>query len=155
MKHNGNSNFIVHMLNDQGKTEEYLANEIGDYDGSVVIGTTKAGYYLLDIDADGPWTVDIDQPRPTTAQQVPISMSGTGPQASEFFYLKQGLTTFKLNHNGESNFIVHLVDSKGNTEEYLVNEIGEFDGSKAIGVSKSGVYLISVDADGDWTISVK
>jgi hypothetical protein len=47
------------------------------------------------------------------------------------------------------------MDKIGNREELLVNEIGDFDGSKAIGISRSGIYLLDISADGAWTASVE
>jgi hypothetical protein len=39
--------------------------------------------------------------------------------------------------------------------ELLVNEIGSFDGSKAIGIDAPGLHLLDIQADGDWTITVE
>jgi hypothetical protein len=36
---------------------------------------------------------------------------------------------------------------------YVINEIGSFDGSKAVGV-KAGVYLLDISADGNWNIQI-
>ena len=47
-----------------------------------------------------------------------------------------------------------LLDKDGRRSEGLVNEIGVFDGSKAVG-GKTGVFLLEIQADGDWTISVE
>jgi hypothetical protein len=88
------------------------------------------------------------------AQSAPVSFSGMGKQVSPFFTLKPGLTIFKMTHDGERNFIVHLLDSKGNVVEYLVNEIGKFNGSKAMGTQEGGTYILDIDADGDWKIDI-
>ena len=154
MKHSGSSNFIIWLLDHNGKNVELLVNEIGDFNGSKAVGISTPGDYILDISADGPWMVNITQPTPRTAQNVPVSFNGFGPQVSQFFTLKPGLAIFKMAHNGESNFAIWLRNSKGDREELLVNEIGTFDGSKAIGIKTNGIYCLDIDADGDWNIDI-
>jgi hypothetical protein len=84
-----------------------------------------------------------------------ISLSGEGQQASQMFTLTEGLSIFTMKHSGSSNFIVHLLDSKGNRVGVsLVNEIGTFDGSKAMGIENSGIYCLDIGADGDWKIDI-
>src|SRR5512135_309927 len=97
------------------------------------MGIQNAGTYILDIQADGKWTVTIQQPRPTTAPST-TSFSGKGQTATQLFSLQSGLKIIKMTHDGTSNFIVHILDSNGNEVDYLVNEIGKFDGSKAEGI---------------------
>jgi hypothetical protein len=99
--------------------------------------------------------VDITQPRPQTAQSVPASFSSKGQQVSQFFALTKGLARFKMTHDGESNFIVHLLDSKGNQVGVsLVNEIGAFNGSKAVNIQDNGIYCLDINADGNWKIDI-
>jgi len=85
----------------------------------------------------------------------PFKISGVGQKATEKFTLKEGLAVFKMIHSGSHNFIVWLLDSEGNKIEVLVNEIGPFDGSKAVKIPEDGVYLLDVNADGSWTVSIE
>jgi hypothetical protein len=39
-------------------------------------------------------------------------------------------------------------------DSLLANEIGAFDGSKAVRIPKDDIYLLQVDAAGPWTIQV-
>jgi len=154
MTHIGSSNFIVHLLDMDGHVVEYLANEIGDYDGSAAVGIDTQGSYYLDIDADGPWSISITQPRPSLSSLLYTnSFSGTGPTATSLFRMSGGARTFTLTHSGSSNFIVHLLDMDGHVVEYLANEIGDYSGSTISGVD-SGGYLLSIDADGPWSITI-
>ena len=155
MTHTGTSNFSITLMDSDGQRVELLVNEIGKFDGAKAVGIAKKGEYILDISANGKWTVEIEQPRPTTAETKPKAFTGTGQQVLPFVKLDKGLTTFKLKHTGKSNFSVLLMDKNGNREELLVNEIGDFDGSKAVGLSRSGIYLLDISADGVWTISVE
>ena len=169
LTHDGSSNFVVKLLDEIGSTQELLVNEIGSFDGSMAIGveeqsfiSAKPGAHILEISADGDWTAVVEQPRPATAEALPVSVTGSGCGVSQFFVLDEGLVTFKMSHDGDSNFIVHLYSSEGSLEEFLANEIGSYSGKQAVSVKSSGfigpepgIYILSVTADGDWTIEVK
>jgi hypothetical protein len=49
---------------------------------------------------------------------------------------------------------VTLLDAVGKRIEQVTGVIGSYDGSKAIKIEESGVYLLNITADGDWTVSV-
>jgi len=101
-------------------------------------------------------TQKVTKPSPTpTDTPEPIVLSGTGQEATSKFTLEKGLSKFRMNHDGDSNFAILLLDDEGNNVDLLVNEIGEFDGSKAVGITKSGIYLLDISADGNWEISVE
>lgn len=155
MTHSGQSNFAITLLDSNGEIVELLVNEIGSFNGAKAVGIRTKGEYLLDISADGKWSVRIEQPRPSTAPSIPKSFAGKGQQVSELFSIGKGLTTFKMIHDGSSNFAILLLDNKGQTIELLVNEIGAFNGSKAVGIKKGGIYLLDISADGNWTIDVE
>ena len=168
MTHSGKSNFSIELLDSSGETAELLVNEIGNFRGRIAIGVrddniigAKPGVHLLNITADGNWTVLIEQPRTTTANTLPLRISGSGCNASPFFALKGGLTTFDITHHGESNFVITLLSVDGQIAELLANEIGNYSGKQAIGVkqgniigAKPGEHILSIIADGDWTVSI-
>lgn len=83
-----------------------------------------------------------------------IILDGTGQEASEKFVLESGLVIFDMFHTGQHNFAVWLIDNNGKKVALLVNEIGYFDGSKAIRIDKTGVYLLDISADGYWAIII-
>jgi len=63
---------------------------------------------------------------------------------------KPGIIRFT--HNGESNFIVHTVDPRGKTSEYLVNVIGPYDGTVLYNdYGTKGTSGLAIKADGSWT----
>ncbi len=100
-----------------------------------------------------PTPTPIPTPTPVTE---PIIVSGKGQKATDLFYLQQGLVRFEMEHNGESNFIIQLLDEQGlKIGGSLVNEIGSFQGSKAIRIEKSGMYLMDIMADGNWKVTIK
>ena len=91
-------------------------------------------------------------PEPTPE---PISLSGEGKTATQFIELQKGLWVVDLNHGGNSNFVITVLDSNGDYVKLLVNEIGSFDGSAALTVENTDKYLLDVEADGSWTIDFK
>jgi hypothetical protein len=151
MKHNGQSNFIIRPMSTDGRRYSTLVNEIGRFDGSAVFTTEKTNTYLLNVDADGTWSVSIQQP-----QKDPLlrNITGRGQQVTKLITLENGLYLFKMNHSGQSNFIIKPYSSSGRGYSSLVNEIGPFDGSSAEAFSK-GDYLFQVYADGVWEIAIQ
>jgi len=87
-------------------------------------------------------------------EKRPIILSGFGQEASEKFVLEKGLVKFSLIYKGQHNFIVWLLDNNGKKVELLVNTTGYFNGSKAIGIDKAGIYLLDILADEYWTIII-
>jgi len=83
-----------------------------------------------------------------------IVLSGHGQQASELFTLENGLSIFRMYHEGQSHFAIWLLDSKGKKVELLVNKLGNFDGSKAVHIEKAGTYLLDISADGNWLVDI-
>jgi len=60
--HDGGGFFNIDLLDNQGNYIAGLAFEIGEsFDGSKAVGIDESGTYILDIKADGDWTVRIEQ----------------------------------------------------------------------------------------------
>ncbi len=88
-------------------------------------------------------------------QDRTIELKGHGRQASKKFRLESGLSLFSIEHDGESNIIVRLLDAEGNTVDTLFNQIGEFDGQRGFAIGEAGQYLLDVTADGNWAIDIR
>jgi hypothetical protein len=154
MTHKGSSNFAPTLLDSDGETVELLTNKIGAFDGSKAVQIPRAGQYLIDVTASGAWIVTITQPRQATAPTTK-SFNGGGQLATELFYMPKGLAIFQMHHVGKSNWAPILMNAKGDTVELLANEIGAFDGSKAVKIDRAGLYIFDVTADGPWIITVQ
>ncbi len=158
MSYQGEQNFIVRLLGESGTQSGgvSLANEIGEFEGSEAT-QAKAGQHILDVKASGPWTITVEQPRPTSAPQAGSYAYNTGKTATDFFRLSKGLKRFTMTHQGEKNFTVWLLDKDGKWVNggLLANEIGPFDGSAAVQVPKDDIYLLQVEADGLWSVEVE
>lgn len=156
MTHDGSHNFAITLLDSQGEWVELLVNMIGPFSGAKAVGIELEGSYIMDISADGNWTVLVEQPRaPSDAARPPHTFSGTGQQVSPFIILSEGLTRFQMRHDGSHNFAIVLLDGRGDWVDLLVNEIGPFDGSKATGIRQPGPYLLDIAADGNWTVTIE
>ncbi|MCK9150475.1 hypothetical protein [Methanobacterium alcaliphilum] len=98
---------------------------------------------------------DIDSNNESQASTFnPVSFKGSGEKATESFNWPGGLMRISMKHDGESNFIIHLVNADdGSTQEYVENEIGSVDNSRAFSIP-AGEYLLDVQADGSWKITI-
>lgn len=156
MEHTGgSSNFQVQLIDEEsGDSAGLLANEIGEWSGQ--IGETfDTGTYVLDINADGKWSVELRQPRPTEGEKPPVEESGRtstvlGP------YELNGRVEMVGSHNGSRNFIVRTHDASATNGTFgglIFNEIGGYEGRTTF--AGQGLTWITVKADGDWEIKVE
>jgi hypothetical protein len=144
VSHSGESNFIVHSLKSGLATHEYLVNEIGTYEGSVVfgLGWSKSKTIGFEVEADGDWSITV-----LSMSKAPtLTTSGTG--TGVFKTTIKARKTVRFAHTGNSNFIVHQYCTTGSTQ-YLVNEIGSWSGKK---IMAAGTCIVDVFADGNWSI---
>jgi hypothetical protein len=153
INHPGNGAFEI-WLADRMKKLDRLAYKEGGYWGSKAEGITAAGDYYLVVTAHGVWTVNIDQPRPYVAYGVPVSLSGAGQQVSKFFILDKEVTTFNITHDGWMDFNVWLLDSNGEKVERLVSTYGPYDASVTLNLTNGGIYLLDIQADGQWQVDI-
>jgi hypothetical protein len=154
MKYSGPSNFAVTVLGPSGSPQALLANVIGNYMGEQATHLNADANYALNVQASGPWTIQVTNVNALGGAGDPKPSAGTGP-AVVAFKLKVGLTTVTMKHNGKSNFAVTLLNADGTPADLLANVIGPFDGSKATGITRPGPYLFNIAADGDWSLDVK
>ncbi len=153
--HDGRSNFQVALLSKDGKSADTTVNEIGRYKGTIAVRVAKAGDYLLNVNADGKWSVAINQLRPAEAPATPLEAAGKGTSLTRFVTLPKGLCVFKATHRGDGVFRVKILDREGRVVEQAVGVIGGYDGSKAIKIEEEGIYLVSIYANGEWTLKVE
>ena len=141
--HQGNSNFVLQTLDATNQMSDLLVNEIGSYSGVVSYGLMGAESAMLQITADGAWTVQIDPI--TAAPLAPAQLSGTGDAVYKY---EGSAAVAQITHAGSSNFAVHQTD--GTWPNLLINEIGAYQGSVPF---MAGPSLLLIKADGAWTIA--
>lgn len=153
-EHDGTSNFIVNLVDTTGEEPDALfVNVIGSVEGHTADGV-DGGEYLLDVQADATWWIQLTQPRPSQAdaEDLPVTIDRTGSEYAGPF-LFDGLTRVRGQHDGESNFIVEALDADGDWEATIFNEIGSFEGESVFTTHELG--WLTVQADGDWTIELE
>lgn len=148
--HDGDSNFQVTL---QGDSEfgTNLINVIGSFDGAQA-ELVESGTYLLEINADGNWEVDVKQPRSNSGDSLPQTLSGQGPDVLGPFDFS-GTHIATGSHSGSSNFQVQVYPMEGLFGEVVFNEIGEFEGETTF--SHNGIGWVDVNADGEWSLELE
>ena len=152
----GSEVFTAQLANLDGTNKRVIARTLfNGFNGTTALGISTTGDYKLDISyASSPWTVNITQPRPQTAQEMPVSFRGINPQV-QFVKLRPGPATFILNHDGNSYFSVSLLDLKGNVVDDVASESGILtNASKTISIKDGGIYCIEIDTNDNWKIDV-
>lgn len=138
--HSGSSNFIVYSFS--GGSKDLLINTIGRYSGSRPL--VGSGKMILDIEADGSWTVNIEGLSIASTARF----SGKGDGVSGMFDAPSD-GAWEISHQGQSNFIVFLHCAGGS--DVIANEIGSLDGSTVIQFPE-GPCFWEVEADGNWSL---
>ena len=182
MNHQGNGDFVVNLLStrqeetaaapgpiefsgDQngGSATEVgraLAKKSGPVAVSKAVNIPAAGKYILDVKANGPWTIEVEQPRPSSAPKT-SSFSGNNNAATPFFELSHGLKQITMTNLDEENFGVSLLDKNGN--EAKVSLLDKHKGqagvdrtavSWTINLGEDGLYLLDVRSDTFWTVEI-
>ncbi|MFC7847080.1 hypothetical protein ACFUTU_01240 [Arthrobacter sp. NPDC057388] len=146
VQHEGPSNFAVHSLDSSLESTDLLVNEIGNYNGTVLLdgGWSSTETSKLEITAGGAWTITL-----VPLQKVK-SFNGKAPitgHGDDVFYYTGEIASATFTHDGSHNIAVktHGLDS-----DLLINEIGPYKGTV---VWRPGLY--SVIADGNWSATIK
>lgn len=154
MSHDGDSNFQVELIDEStGDTYEFLANEIGSWEADQPY-YVPPGDYVLEVEADGNWNIDVDQPRPAPSAVSDLPAS-SADQYPDYIGPVQfdGLHRVSAQYNGDGNFAVWILDEDGQREELVFNEVGQFEGETTY--SGTHVGYIRIEATGDWNIDVE
>lgn len=152
----GRSNFIAWLLDGQANEVALLANEIGVSDNGRAERVPSNGSFSIQVTADGSWTIDILQPGQGefgTAVPLPYTFTGSKTQYTRFFVGREGGLLVNGAQSGKSNFIAWVLDAKGERVGLAANEIGSTPSSRLVRLPADGVYILTVQADGPWSIS--
>ncbi|MBI2862595.1 MAG: hypothetical protein HYX89_07230 [Chloroflexi bacterium] len=170
LHHDGTGAFAVKLFDKEASQNpsDIVSNKKG-FDGTVAwsvnkggLMTVKPGQYTLGVEATGNWKVTISQPKPASGKPIPLTLTGEGTVVTEPFELPQGPRTFELKNTTKatfSNFIVKLIKVDGSKEETIAVELTwskPTEVSKVIGIkaNEAGVYVLSVRAEGDWSVRI-
>lgn len=152
-QHSGGGNFIVELV---GQGQEFLlANEIGSFTGQVLEDDVTAGRYRVAVNAGGSWSLTFRQPVPRDRDRtLPGRLQGNGPTVIPVQVEDDLEPIVAATNGGSSNFIVEMVGFGDfvSGSDLIFNEIGPFEG-EALTSMPAGDYLVSVDAEGPWTLN--
>lgn len=181
MDHRGEGDFVVNLLS-MGQEEtastpgpiEFSGDQNGGNDAqaafalaqktgpvkiSRAVNISAEGEHVFDIKADGPWEIEVEQPRPSDAPET-TSLSGEGDTATPFFRLSSGSKQVAVTNPLKENLEISLLDRDGNTvEAAFVDETDQAGAPSAnvsttVDIDEDGIYLFDVQTDGLWTIEI-
>jgi hypothetical protein len=182
MTHQGEGDFLVDLLPVEGEDSAttparleffgdgsdgsgtrpalVLAEGTGSVDASRAVGIRTAGEHIFDVKATGPWTVRVEQPRPSGVPS-PATFSGDDDTATPLFQLSEGPKEITATNPAGGKLQVSLLDGGGNELKSLPeDESGQTEGmppttlSSTVDIPGSGVYVFDVRADNLWTVEI-
>lgn len=80
LEHRGSSRFVVRLLNERGALTEEVVSATGPFNGSKAIEVPRTGQYLLDVTADGAWSVRLRSGATTTSSPSQSHSMNASPQ---------------------------------------------------------------------------
>ena len=150
MSHSGTSNFVVWAKDRNASNIDLLANEIGNYFGTVLLELSpREQLKYFEVGADGAWSIETKGLKKAPNWKGK-TYAGSGDQVIELKRVLKANTRLTLSHSGDGNFIIWTYDRKGKRLDLKANEIGTYSGTKFLGPS---VRYISIQSNGDWSIS--
>ena len=154
--HDGSSNFIVYFYYGEGEQDwSLVANTIGKSSGERLLGDTlgvAVSDGVLEVRADGDWTIEILE----VAGTITSPVSGNGDAVTGLITGFSGRRTITVTHNGSSNIIVYMYTHGGGSRAWQLvgNDIGISAGERVANFTSNERYFFSVQADGDWMITI-
>lgn len=192
MTHQGKGNFVVNLLSarqeetarapapiklsggqngeSNAETSIALVDETGPINISRAVNIPAAGKHLFDVKADGPWTIEVEQPRPSSAPKK-TSFTGGDDAVTEFFELSSGVKTISMTTltsesaatSDETTKVYgfSLLNEDGNVAEVSVLDQGEVRSDSGwtttwltADLPEEGIYLLSIRAEGLWSVEI-
>jgi hypothetical protein len=143
--HDGSANFSVWSLDANVNQLDLLVNTIGAYSGTVLFDKQSNQHTeSLQITADGNWTVTLHSIRALRS----FDATGTTGHGDDVLVYRGDAGAATLTHDGSNNFAVWTY---GDQTNLVVNEIGAYNGTVRW---TKGPELVTVTADGNWSITV-
>lgn len=146
-------NFSMEVDDSNGNQVDIPINVVGSYTGSVSEQLSAANY-ILKIDADAPWVVDVTQPRGSSGVGLPQTYTGTGQKVEGPFAGGSSIRVQAQNNATTGNFVVEIVAKDGSQQDIPVNEIGAYNGSTISNDLSGSPYWLDIDSAGTWTVTV-
>ncbi len=148
-EYSGTGVFSVALVDGSGRSQR-VGGGVGPATDERYVA--DGGTFDLEFSGEGSWRIEIvaieDDP------DAASGFSGAGNSVSGLFSLPAGNHSYRITHDGNSNFVVRLqCDDRG---RLVTNEIGAVDGTYGTDNSRgSAICAWSVDADGAWEIAAQ
>ncbi|HEX9988654.1 MAG TPA: hypothetical protein VGE45_09280 [Chloroflexia bacterium] len=149
--------FYIDLHDAAGKNVATVGYGSGPRDVSSAVNVPQDGMYVLDVQAEEGWTVNVSQPKATySPPPATQSWSGHALQTTGLFSLKAGPATFHVVSAGnKEEFRVYLLDANGVGIGTIANATGPGDVTTTSEIPADGVYIIEIQVDADWTLEVQ
>ena len=152
-RYSGGADFKAVLLDSTGRQVDVLADVNTSVSGSTAAGVDD-GQYVVNVEASGAWEIDVEQDVPAVLPYTPLSFTGNGPEATEFFQSPGKNTAFQMNFTGSGNFTVNLLDSTGEVINTVADAPGPYSATVSLPLAAGVSYLIDVEAVGPWTVTL-
>lgn len=159
LSHSGSSNFQVSLLDANGERVQSLANEIGQWAGTLPVNLRVGdSFAFIEINADGPWEITFDEitSAPTLATEPGSRHDGAGSEVLIFVTDGPAVVAFDC-PTCDSNIFIRAI---GDRSDSLENAIGE-GGFQGRYVVPDGTFLLQIEARAGfqtppppWTLTV-
>ena len=124
--------------------------------------------FTADLSTPTPLPTVRPEPTPTatpasvmTVEGRTTTIKGTADVPTDTFDLSEGIAVFDIRHDGTGEFSVDLLNSRGRSEQLLVDTSGRYSGVVGAGVNEDSVsgpapgpHTLSVEASGAWEIEI-
>ncbi len=154
IQYSGGSRFKAAMIDSTGAQVDVLADVTTNFNGSTATAVS-GGQYAISVEAAGPWEIDVTQSLPTAIPQIPLTFTGTGPVATQYFQSTGGNASFLVTFSGTGKFKLELLDSSGGTPNVLVDVTGAYDNTVTVPLTAGVSYLLDIEGIGPWTVNVQ
>ncbi|AHF98433.1 polysaccharide deacetylase [Halostagnicola larsenii XH-48] len=151
--HEGSGDFVVEATAIDGDlANDLLVDTTGSGPGKSFTFADE-GTYQLEVEADGEWSIELDQPEVTNSDltSLPVSESGTGSSFIGPLESEDDIS-LEVSHDGDGAFLIDGFDSSGSREQ-VVNKTGQFEGSRSYAVGDATWF--NIEATGDWELAIE
>jgi hypothetical protein len=152
-QYRGRGSFRVEVLTNQGEPQRVLFLSTGRYRGSTGLGL-GGGIYRLEVAADGPWRVEITQPRGRAGAVLPKRYRGASDALVGPFRI-DGDVQVEAEHDGQGDLSVELLSDQGPSLYFLVEGSGRFRASRTAAGLEPGNYYLNIEARRPWRLSLR
>jgi len=155
--HDGESYFSVKSKTANDEYLDLLVSNIGPYSGTRLqeLGSSYSGKKvlgLLDVSAEGNWTISIMPLSKATSWNGKKAITGTGDAVIKVPAGTKAGNKLVMTHAGENYFSVKTYTSKGKYDSLKVTTAGVYSGKKTFG---GKAKFIVVSASDEWSLTRK